>query len=262
MLLFFDVDGTLIADNHQLVPSVKPAMELAKKKGHQLIINTGRTLCNIDHRLDELPIDGWIMGCGTRIIFHEETLQSMEYDLEKSLLLRDVFRGLNVATVYECDTGMYFDPDGPSHPSIEDFHRFAKQHGIARVIDENDPEFRAVKMFCFSRKRNVIKDIERRTAEISMPYVAIDRRPLGWEIVPADYSKGTGITVLREKLGYSIDECFAFGDSRNDMTMLQNVGHSVAMGNATDDVKAICSYVTDRPENDGIWKAFQHFGLI
>nr|AHF25613.1 HAD-superfamily hydrolase, subfamily IIB [uncultured bacterium Contigcl_23] len=262
MLLFFDVDGTLIDDFHQLVPSVKPAMESAKKNGHLLIINTGRTLCNLDSRLDGLPIDGWIMGCGTRIIYHGETLQSMEYDPEKSLRLRDVFRELNIATVYECDTGMYFDPAYSSHPMVEKFHRYAEQHGIAREIDPDDPEFRAVKMFCFAEGKSLISGIEKKTAEIGLPYVSIDRSPIGWEIVPAGYTKGTGIHAVREKLGFDISDCFAFGDSRNDMTMLQSVAHSVAMGNAPDDVKAVCSYVTDRPENDGIRKAFEHFGLI
>ena len=44
--------------------------------------------------------------------------------------------------------------------------------------------------------------------------------------------------------------------------MLQHAGCSIAMGNAADDVKAACTYVTDRPENDGIEKAMRHFGLI
>ena len=81
-------------------------------------------------------------------------------------------------------------------------------------------------------------------------------------MVPAGYSKGKGIDILREKLDMKAEECYAFGDSRNDLTMLEHAGHSIAMGNATDDVKAVCSYVTDRPENDGIEKAMKHFGLI
>ncbi len=262
MLLFFDIDGTLIDDSRRLVPSVKPAMNLARKNGHLLFMNTGRTLCNLDHRLDELPIDGWILGCGTRIIYHGETLQSMEYDPEQTLRLRDVFRKLEIATVYECDTGMYFDPEGASRPEIERFRQFAERQGIARKIAPGDPEFRAVKMFCFPKEKNAVSSIERETAEIGMPYVGIDRSPIGWEIVPAGYSKGTGIHVLREKLGYELNDCYAFGDSRNDLSMLQGVIHSVAMGNAPEDVKAVCAYVTDRPENDGIRKAFEHFGLI
>jgi hydroxymethylpyrimidine pyrophosphatase-like HAD family hydrolase len=44
--------------------------------------------------------------------------------------------------------------------------------------------------------------------------------------------------------------------------MFEHAGNSIAMGNATDDVKAVCSYVTERPEDDGIARAMAHFGLI
>lgn len=91
MLLFFDIDGTIFDDDRRLPDSVLPAMEAAHRNGHQLIINTGRTLCNMDHRLDSFPLDGWILGCGTRILYHGEMLQSMEYDPEKSQRLRRVF---------------------------------------------------------------------------------------------------------------------------------------------------------------------------
>ena len=85
-MLFFDIDGTLFDDHRCLPASVLPAMEAARRNGHRLVINTGRTLCNMDHRLDSFPLDGWIMGCGTRIIWHGETLQSMERTPRDSLL--------------------------------------------------------------------------------------------------------------------------------------------------------------------------------
>ena len=110
MILFFDIDGTIFDDQRNLPESVLPAMEAAHRKGHQLIINTGRTLCNKDRRLDRFPLDGWIMGCGTRIQYHGETLQRMEYDPDVSLRLRNLFLELKLPTVWECDTAMYFDP--------------------------------------------------------------------------------------------------------------------------------------------------------
>ena len=95
-----------------------------------------------------------------------------------------------------------------------------------------------------------------------MPYTSINRRPGGWELVPAGYSKGKGIDILREKLGISRENCYAFGDSRNYLTMLEHAGCSIAMGNAPEDVQAVCTYVTDRPEDHGIANAMKHFGLI
>ena len=265
MLLFFDIDGTLFDDSRKLPHSVLPSLTEAHENGHLLFINTGRTLCNMDHRLDGFPIDGWIMGCGTRIIFRGETLQSMEYDLSRSLRLRQVLLDQRVPVVYECDTAMYFDPLAPDHPAIPRFREYARSHGIDRTLCETDPEFRAVKMFCFSETRGLIDRVEKVTAAIGMPYTAIDRRhrgSSGWELVPAGYSKGTGIDMVREKLNASPDDCCAFGDSMNDITMFEHVGHSIAMGNAPESVRSACSWVTARPEEDGIRKAMIRFGII
>ena len=169
MLLFFDIDGTIFDEQRRLPASVRPAMETAHRKGHQLVINTGRTLCNMDHRLDGFPLDGWIMGCGTRVIWRGETLRSMEYTPEESLRLRDLFRDLRMPVVYECDTAMYFDPENSGHPSVAHFRGWAEKHGICRDIADGDPEFRAVKMFGFV-KRSRIAEMKKATMEAGMPW--------------------------------------------------------------------------------------------
>ena len=261
MLLFFDIDGTIFDGRRRLPDSVLPAMEAAHRNGHRLVINTGRTLCNPDRRLDAFPLDGWIFGCGTRIIYRGETQQSMEYPPAESLKLRNLFRELGIPAVYECDTAMYFDPEVPSPPAMDGFREWAVQRGNYRDITDGDPEFRAVKMFCFADAAAVAR-MERRTAEAGMPYTAINRWPEGWELVPGGYSKGKGIDVLREHLNVSREDCYAFGDSSNDLTMFEHAGHSIAMGNAPEDVQAVCTYVTGRPEDHGIADAMRHFGLI
>jgi hydroxymethylpyrimidine pyrophosphatase-like HAD family hydrolase len=44
--------------------------------------------------------------------------------------------------------------------------------------------------------------------------------------------------------------------------MLRHAGIGIAMGNANDDVKAAADYVTDNVDEDGIFKALKHFGII
>ena len=70
-------------------------------------------------------------------------------------------------------------------------------------------------------------------------------------------------------LGYSArgrrltrEQCIAFGDGGNDVTMLEYTGIGVAMGNACDAAKAAADYVTDDITADGLAKALAHFGLI
>ena len=260
MLLFFDIDGTIFDDRRRLPASVLPAMEEAHRRGHRLIINTGRTLCNPDHRLDAFPLDGAVMGCGTRILYHGETLQAMEYPPAASLRLRNLFLELRIPVVYECDTAMYFDPESPGHPVMDGFRQFAVRSGICRDLTENDPDFRAVKMFCFTDSASV-KELERRTAKAGMPYTAIDRRPEGWELTPSACSKGKGMDILREKLGVRREDCFAFGDSNNDLTMFAHAGCSIAMGNAPDSIKAEADDVTASNIEDGVALAFEKYLL-
>ncbi len=75
-------------------------------------------------------------------------------------------------------------------------------------------------------------------------------------------SKGHALKVLGEKLGIKPSEMIAFGDSENDIEMLKFVGIGVAMGNASDEVKAAADYVTDDNNSDGIRNALLHFGVI
>lgn len=54
----------------------------------------------------------------------------------------------------------------------------------------------------------------------------------------------------------------AFGDGGNDIPIIEYAGTGVAMGNATDDVKAAADYVADTVDEDGIVTALQHFGVL
>ena len=81
-------------------------------------------------------------------------------------------------------------------------------------------------------------------------------------MIPVDCSKAAGIDLIREAAGASLADCYAFGDSTNDLAMLTHVPNSVAMGNAPDEVKKKCAFIADRPENDGIGKALISLGLI
>lgn len=263
MLLFFDIDGTLFDKNRRLPATVVPALEQARRNGHILFMNTGRTLCNMrEERIVSLPFDGQVMGCGTRIVYRGETVRAMEADPERSAALAALFREMKLPAVYECDTAMYFDPEGAPCPAIAGFKDHAVQHGVYREIRKGDPEFRVVKLFAFSDGPEAIREMEARTAAFGMPFAAVDRGRGGWEVFPAAYSKATGMDEVCRMLGTEIRDTAAFGDSSNDETMLRHAGISVAMGNAPEELKAICTYTADLPEKDGIAKMMKKLGLI
>lgn len=56
------------------------------------------------------------------------------------------------------------------------------------------------------------------------------------DISPAGWSKGSAVRYLASELGLSIDEVAVFGDSENDLSMIEAVPNSVAVSNATPEV--------------------------
>ena len=82
------------------------------------------------------------------------------------------------------------------------------------------------------------------------------------DVIPMGGGKPEGVRAMCERFGFTLDEAVAFGDGGNDISMLQAVGTGVAMGNAGDNVKAAADYVTTGVDDDGIWNACKHLGLI
>ena len=74
------------------------------------------------------------------------------------------------------------------------------------------------------------------------------------ELMSHGMGKAPALGWLAEHLGISLGDCMAFGDNANDMDMLRAVGWPVAVGNATDEVKAVARLVADTDANDGVAK--------
>lgn len=62
------------------------------------------------------------------------------------------------------------------------------------------------------------------------------------DILPHGWSKGRAAEVLASYLGLSLDEVAVFGDSENDVSMLQAVSYSVAVRNASPEAMAAARY--------------------
>ena len=259
-ILFFDIDGTLFTNDFKLPATVKPALQKAREHGCKIYINTGRTLCNIDKKLQELPLDGISMGCGCRVIAEGKTLVSTERSHEESMKIVDVYRRNRIPTVYESDTGMYFDEANTDDDMIPDWRGYTDKRGLTRFVDEGD--FKAVKMFSKITDEDDVDKLIGDLKEAGFPFYPIRRSRDGYEIVPEGFTKATGIDMVRDYYGVGLEDCYVFGDSENDLSMLRHVPNSVAMGQSPEEVKSCCSYVTDTPENDGIEKALKGLGLI
>ncbi len=77
------------------------------------------------------------------------------------------------------------------------------------------------------------------------------------EFVQKGMTKQQTIQKLLKHLNITKDEMIAIGDGENDIAMLKMAGLSIAMGNASDQVKEIANMITDSNDNSGVGKALE-----
>ena len=65
-----------------------------------------------------------------------------------------------------------------------------------------------------------------------------------------------------EFLGATREDTIAFGDGPNDFEMIEYAGIGVAMGNASDDLKAKADVITTHIAEDGIYNGMKKLNLI
>ena len=64
--------------------------------------------------------------------------------------------------------------------------------------------------------------------------------------------KAPALLSIAGRYDFKTDNIISFGDSHNDISMLEVSGIGVAMANADDDVKAVADIVTLSNNNDGV----------
>lgn len=255
-LLFFDIDGTLLSEKtHQVPQSAINALKQAKKNGHMIFINTGRTRSTINQCIEEINPDGYVCGCGTYISHLNHVLYHHQVSKQTCHQLLSLLKNQHIDAIFEASDKVYF-PQDLSDPKINYFY---KQYNNASFplgfLSDKDVH---LDKFCIQ----FYQDVSSFYHEIESQFNIIKRKKDFSEIVPKGHSKATGIQYLIDYFHLSLDDCYVFGDSMNDISMLTYVKHSIVMKNSDQPLFEITEYITDDVDNDGIEKALKHFHLI
>lgn len=253
---FFDIDGTLVSFKTHVVPqSTVEALTELRRKGVKVFVATGRRLGSINN-LGTLEFDGYVTLNGSvcyvgkeKIIFErsipEEDIQALlayQRDVE-SFPCASVMDGAILLNYKNEDVEKIFKLINFPEPPIGSLESLANQKVyqlIAFFSPGQEERIMSVLPNCESTRWN----------------------PLFTDVVPKGSNKGIGIDRMITHFGISLDETMAFGDGGNDVSMLSHAGIGVAMGNAAKEVQEAASYVTTSVDEDGIYNALKHFGVL
>lgn len=259
MLIFFDIDGTLLGEwSHTMPESAAKAIAAARKNGHICAVNTGRTKKLVEPDLAKLQsFDAYLMGCGTMITLHDRVLFHKTFTEADSKEIIEALDRYEIDAVLEgCENNF--------HDRIDKIRTKTFREFVERFAGEGYGSFKDA-VGHFDKFFAYVDDVARMEAfqkqfEDRLDFV--DRKGGFFEIMPRGCSKASAMDFLAGELGIAMKDTAALGDSSNDIPMLRRAHIAIAMGNASEDVKAEADYVTAALEQDGVWNALKWLRAI
>ena len=266
-ILFVDVDGTLITTKggkQYIPPSALEGLAEVRSRGGRVYLCTGRSLAEA-LTIGEVPIDGIIGAAGGFVLDGDTMVLHDTFTLEQVAQVEGRLRELGAAYYLESNSGLYFD---------EQYLAFAREawgigsdsawDNVAKTLDEVD---RAdINKACFFVTSGISYD--EAVAPLADHFTCVessyeDVRKAAGEISLPGVSKATAIRALLDHLGLPDVRTFGFGDSANDIPMLEVCDEAIVMGDARHgEVSAYATYMTKPVLEDGLAYALQHFGLV
>jgi Cof subfamily protein (haloacid dehalogenase superfamily) len=260
-LVLADVDGTLVTQEKVLTERAEAAVHSLHRAGIRFAITSGRPPKGMAMLLDALHLDTPIAGFNGGLVVKpdltiiEQKTVPVDVAAESIELLRA--RGLDV-WVYRGNDWLVGKADGP-HVAHEAWTvKFSpvvvadvaeKLDQISKIVGVSDDLDKVQR--CEAGAKATLG--QRATANRSQPYYL--------DITNKDANKGAVVEFLTRHLGVPATEIATIGDQPTDVPMFQRSGLSIAMGNASDAVKAQASATTDSYNDEGFAKAMEQFIL-
>lgn len=258
-MISFDLDMTLLDHKTgQITPSALRAVELLRKR-HKIVLATGRNMDNYYSRKyrDILNPDGIVHMNGTKITAGDTLLYEHTFDpgLLKELLTYCDRQGFAIGVTVGNDD-FYIHPE-----VVEESDRIHWGISGRRFGDPGQLFNMKIRTLAFVGNEQQAAQIEKDFPMLRLPLFAGKH---GADVIEKGHSKADGLRLLASYFGEdpSLKDTAAFGDSMNDIEIIQAAGTGIAMGNAVKKLKDCADFITDSIEQDGIWKACCHLHLF
>lgn len=259
-MIGIDLDGTLLQKGNRVSMEDKEAIQACIKKGVNVHIVTGRPFCfgksiamSIDKRIQVVCANGGIYEIGNHIIETNIAQDSIckVIGVLKTSTACAFFKGKHEFYTHEAydvrflydhmNTVFSSDLQVTSYVHMKWEEMPKKIQNIMKILiyDENEEQL--------SKLRKKLKCIENLTLT--------DYQKSGFDITSEGVHKGRAIKDVLHYYGYKRENFMAIGDAPNDLPMFEQAGLAIAMGNASDEIKAYCDVVSDSVEQNGVAKA-------
>lgn len=253
-LIVYDLDGTVLNNDLKLTTELIDVTKKLMEQGNYVCIATGRSVSDsyqyyLDLGLNTHMINyngGLVWDPVSKDVFHrfylDATVDILTYIIDKHIKYIDnIVLSSDEKTFYLNKNNDYLI-DIMFHDMLDRYQMGTKElckcEKVQRIILSCDPDYLDI------IKNDVISHFSN---------VCI----YGWrfrdDIIDISLKctcKWEALQNMCENSQISFDKIVSFGDASNDMTMINNSDIGVAMINASEDLKKIANYVTDKSNNE------------
>jgi hypothetical protein len=256
-LIALDIDGTLVGDDLIIGPRTLAAVAEATRRDIAVSLVTGRMATSAVPFAEALGLTGPIVAqqgaivrampaAGSkrpgRLLFHRPLRPEVTIDIVRWCLERDLtphFNHLEWMIV------------GSTEERLEEYRLFVGDR-LRLVEDVLARAARPVtKVVAIGDGNHSLEVLDEGRAYFAGRAEVTLSHPRFLEFLAPGVSKGMGIRWLARRLRLPLEQCIAIGDQYNDLEMISEVGHGVAMPSAPEAVLAVARYVAPPVAEEG-----------
>ena len=264
-LIATDMDGTLLDPKGQVdLPRLEKLLDQLEERGIRFVIATGNEIHRVKQllgRLTERVV--LIVANGARIFEGNQLLQAQTWDDDMVNRALEFFKGRECQDQFVV-TSMNggFVKEGTVFTQLENFmtpemiELFYQRMNFVEELESH--LFGGVLKMSLvvgeERSDSVLEEINQlfngHVQAVSSGYGCID-------ILQSGIHKAWGLQELLKRWGIKAEEIMAFGDSENDVEMLQLAGIAYAMENAEETVKEVATKIAPANSQAGVYQVLE-----
>ena len=274
-ILFIDIDGTLVDYENRLPASAVKAIRMARAAGHRVYLCSGRSKAENKQEIWDIGLDGYIGGNGSYVESDGEVVMHQLVTPEQCRRIVDWLHSRKLEFYLESNSGLY-GSENFRQRAVPVMKEYCRRKGKADA-DQASPDTVFPTMIYgadlyrddvnkvsyildsyqdFLDAREQFPDLQNGT------WGGAGETALFGDLGVKGITKAHAVEVLLKHLNARQEDTIAFGDAAVDIPMFEVCAQSCCMGSGGDGAKAAANYVTTAVEEDGLYNAFVHFGLL
>ena len=240
-----DLDGTLLLNGAQSVDEeTLKAIAKLLKSGIYFAAASGRQITSLKRLFEPVSKDFiYIADNGALVAYKDKVIAKTAMDRDMALeIIEDVYNRTNCEVLVSGQKTAYIKPK-----TKEYHHRMTEVVNYHTTLVEDFSEIKedilkvaVCDLSGISNSRDYFFDRWQGKASIAVS------GDLYLDFMELSVSKGKAINQIKDYFKLHSNECMAFGDNYNDITMLDNVKYSYVMEKAVSDVKKHGNYETKK----------------